>query len=306
MGQQNIKVNGELKALKTDNFSPPKIKGVWKYTISYMTADGSIVKPGMPVLMFKTDDIQTKLINAKGKLQIKRSEIKNNSVNKAELFESKKIIIEEKKMELDKGKRKAQLPQSLLAKNDYVENQLRFELATKEYQWAKEDYQLTQQKSITEEQILNAAVKKLESEVSGFEEAIKRMKMFAKSEGVVMHKSGWNGNKFAIGDSVYGGQRVVEVASLQEIIAQLEISENNIKYIAEGQKVKLVLDSLPDKEFWGEISHLSNIVKIKSKNQPAKILDATVLIENVDAELMRPGMRLSAEIQIVDIIGDNK
>ena len=302
IGQENIKVNGELKALKTDNFSPPKIKGVWKYTIAYMAADGSIIKPGMPVLMFKTDDIQTKLIDAKGKLQIKRSEIRNKNVNKAELFENKKITIEEKKMELDKATRKSELPKSLLAKNDYAENQLKFELAIKEYQWAKEDYKLAQQKSITEEQILNAAITKLESEVSGFEAAIKRMKMFSKSEGVVMQKSGWNGNKFAIGDSVYGGQRVAEIANLQEIIALLEVSENNIKYVSEGQKVKLVLDSLPDKEFWGTISHLSNVVRIKSKNQPSKILDATVFIDNVDAELMRPGMRLSAEIQL----GDNK
>ncbi len=302
MSQESIKVNGELKALRTDNFSPPKIEGVWKLTIAYMAADGSIIKPGMPVLMFKTDDIQTKLIDAKGKLQIKRSEVRNKNVNKAELFENKKITIEEKKMELDKATRKSELPKSLLAKNDYAENQLKFELAIKEYQWAKEDLRLAQRKSITEEQIINAAITKLESEVSGFEAAIKRMKMFAKSEGVVMHKSGWSGNKFAVGDSVYGGQRVVEIANLQEIIAQLEVSENNIKYISEGQRVKLVLDSLPDKEYWGKISHLSNVVRIKSKNQPSKILDATVFIDNVDAELMRPGMRLSAEIQL----GDNK
>jgi len=35
-------------------------------------------------------------------------------------------------------------------------------------------------------------------------------------------------------------------------------------------------------------------------------LDATVFIEKVDAEIMRPGMRLSAEIQIADKTGGNQ
>ena len=93
----SIKVTGELEALKTDNFTPPRVKGIWQYTIAYMAEDGTVVQPGAPVLMFKTDAIQTKLVNAKGKLGIKQSEIKNKKVNKVENFEKKSILIEEKK-----------------------------------------------------------------------------------------------------------------------------------------------------------------------------------------------------------------
>ena len=64
MAYSEITVTGELEALKTDGYSPPRVKGIWQYTISYMAEDGSIVKPGMPVLMFKTDAIQTKLVDA--------------------------------------------------------------------------------------------------------------------------------------------------------------------------------------------------------------------------------------------------
>ena len=50
---KSIQVAGELKALKTDSFTPPRVKGIWQYTISFMAEDGSVVKEGMPVLMFK-------------------------------------------------------------------------------------------------------------------------------------------------------------------------------------------------------------------------------------------------------------
>ncbi|VAW41990.1 hypothetical protein MNBD_GAMMA01-943 [hydrothermal vent metagenome] len=291
-----INVAGELEALKTDGYTPPRVRGIWQYTIAFMAADGSTVKAGMPVLMFKVDAIQTKLINAKGELGIKQSELKNKKVNKVEDFEKKSIMIAEKKMEQDKASRKAALPQSLIAKNDYMENQLNYELAKKDYQSAKLDLSLAKQKAITEEQILNAEIHKLNAEITEYDQSIANMQMFAKSEGIVIHKSGWDKNKFAVGDTVWGGHRVIEVANLSEIIARLEISENNIKHIKLGQAVIIKLDSLPDRDFNGTIEKLAQVVKIKSKNQPSKILEAVVSIENIDTEVMRPGMRLSAEI----------
>ncbi len=297
---KEITVSGELKALDTSVFSPPRIKNIWQYTISFMADNGSVVQAGMPVLMFKTDAIQTKLVDAKGKLSIKNSELKNKKVNKVEIFANKKLAIEEKKMQLEKAKAKASLPKSVVAKNEYKENQLNYQLAQKDLAWAKQDEQLTQQKIAAEESILQAKINKHSNEVKNYENAIKKMNMFASKSGVVMHQSNWSRNKFSVGDTVWNGQRVIEVADLNKIIAKLEIDENQIKDIKLGQKVKIVLDALPDKEFFGKIEKIANVVRTKSKEQPAKILDATVNLDNVDAELMRPGMRLSAVITVGD------
>jgi len=295
---KEVTVSGELKALDTSVYSPPRIKNIWQYTISFMAENGSVVQPGMPVLMFKTDTIQTKLVDSKGKLSIKQSELKNKQVNKIETFANKKLAIEEKKMQLEKAKRKAELPKSVIAKNQYEENRLNYQLAQKDFAWSQQDSQLTQQKIQAEESILQAKINKHTNEVNNYEAAIKKMNMFATKPGVVMHQSNWSRNKFSVGDTVWNGQRVIEVADLNKIIAQLEINENQIKDIKLGQKVKIVLDALPDKEFFGSIESIANVVRTKSKEQPAKILDATVKLDNVDSELMRPGMRLSGKVSV--------
>lgn len=293
---EDIKITGELKAMETDNFSPPRIEGVWQYTISFMAEDGSVVKPGMPILMFKTDDINRKLIEAKGKLGIKQSEVKNNKANELESFEKKSIAIEEKKMQLEKAQRKAELPKSVLAQNDFQENQLRLQLAQKQYDSSKLDYELSIQKSRTDQKILQTEINKLNGEIDKFTASIASMNMFAKAEGIVMHKSNWQGDKYAVGDTTWGNKRIIEVANLSKIIAKVEIAENNIKHIELNQRVKVKLDALPDKEFNGVIVSIAKVVRIKSRNQPSKILEAVVEINNVDTELMRPGMRLSATI----------
>jgi HlyD family secretion protein len=111
-----------------------------------------------------------------------------------------------------------------------------------------------------------------------------------------MHKTNWQGDKYAVGDSIWGNRRVVEVANLSKIIANIEIAENDIKHVNLNQKVKVKLDALPDMEFQGSITDISKVVRIKSKNQPSKILQAIVEIDKVDTEVMRPGMRLSATL----------
>ncbi len=288
--------NGELKALETDNYSPPKIRRIWQYTIAFMAEDGTQVNPGQPVLMFKTDQLKERLLDKQGELNIKQSELKNTQVGMVETLQNKDLAVEEKKMLLDKSQRKAELPKSVIALNEYEENQLNYDLAKLEYQHALDDRRLTEEKLDTEIEILQANIAKLSAEVGELNGSIKSMRIMSKRKGIVMHKTDWNNNKYAVGDSVWGGARVTEVADLEKIIAQLEIKENDMSRVAEGQPVKFVLDAYPDLEFSGTIESLSKVVRTKSKNQPSKILDAMVAIDDLNLNIMRPGMSIKATI----------
>ncbi|WP_223786981.1 HlyD family secretion protein [Marinicella meishanensis] len=292
----DFSANGELKALETDNYSPPKIRRIWQYTIAFMAEDGTQVNPGQPVLMFKTDQLKERLLDKQGELNIKQSELRNTEVGMVETIQNKDLAVEEKKMLLDKAQRKADLPKSVIALNEYEENQLKHELAKLEFQHALDDRRLTEDKLNTEIDILKANITKLSAEVDELNDSIQRMRIMSKRKGIVMHKTDWNNNKYAVGDSVWGGARVTEVADLEKIIAQLEIKENDMSRVAEGQAVKFVLDAYPDLEFTGTIESLSKVVRTKSKNQPSKILDAVVAIDDLNLEIMRPGMSIKATI----------
>ena len=92
---------------------------------------------------------------------------------------------------------------------------------------------------------------------------------------------------------VYRNEQIPKIVTeLKEMAEILEITENNIKHIKQNQSVVIKLDSLPDKEFKGTIKSISKVVRVKSKNQPSKILEAIVHFDEVDSEIMRPGMRM--------------
>lgn len=293
---ETITTSGELVAVETDSYSPPSIRFIWRYTIAFMAQDGSQVNPGEPILMFKTDELQERLMDKQGELSIKQSELRNKLSTKVEQLADKSLAVEEMKKNLDKARRKAELPQSVIALNDYKENQLNYDLAKLQYQHAVDDLALTREKIDTEEDILNANIAKLSAEVSELKEAIASMRITAKRRGIIMHQTDHNNNKYAVGDQVWGGARVIEVADMDNIIAQLEIKENDLSRVKENQTVTFNMDAYPDIEFNGVIKELSKVVRIKSQNQPSKILDAKVDISNPDKNIMRPNMSIKADI----------
>jgi len=293
---QTIGTSGQLVAVEKDSYSPPNVRRIWRYTIAFMADDGSQVNPGQPILMFKTDEIQEQLMDKQGELSIKQSELKNKISAKVETLADKELAFEQTKMNLDKAKRKAQLPQSVIALNDYEENQLNYELAKLQYQHAQEDLRLNEEKIDTEIDILNANIIKLEADVAELQDSIKSMRIIAKRRGIIMHQTDNSNNKYAIGDQVWGGARVIEVADMDNIIAQLEIKENDVSRVKVDQKVTFNMDAYPDIEFSGTIFELSKVVRTKSQNQPSKILDAKVSINDPDKSIMRPNMSIKAKI----------
>ncbi|KAA3640798.1 MAG: HlyD family efflux transporter periplasmic adaptor subunit [Proteobacteria bacterium] len=293
---EKITTSGELVAVEKDSYSPPSIRSIWRYTIAFMADDGSLVNPGQPVLMFKTEELQERLMDKQGELKIKQSELLSKQSSKVEELADKALAIEEMKKNLDKARRKAELPKSVIALNDYKENQLNYDLAQLQYQHALDDLQLAEQKIDTEIDILNANITKLKAEVKEAEESIASMRVMAKRRGIIMHQTDHNNNKYAIGDQVWGGARVVEVADMDNIIAQLEIKENDLSRVKKGQQVIFNMDAYPDIEFTGIIEELSKVVRVKSQNQPSKILDAKVIIDNPDNDIMRPNMSIKAQI----------
>jgi HlyD family secretion protein len=88
----------------------------------------------------------------------------------------------------------------------------------------------------------------------------------------------------------------MELPDLSRLQVHLEIPERESARIAVGQKVRFVVDAAPDKPFFGEITSLASVIHTRSNNQPARVFDAIVSMQDPDTNIMRPGMSVSAEI----------
>jgi len=104
---------------------------------------------------------------------------------------------------------------------------------------------------------------------------------------------------FKEGDNVWTGAEIAEIPDLSEMYVDLKLEEVDRGKLVLGQKVRVRVDAIPDKEFDAELDYISPIAALvfKGGSTPEKTFPARATLKNLDARL-RPGMSASTEVII--------
>ena len=296
--QDMVRVTGEIESANSAFFGPPVVSDIWQFTISFMAPEGRIVDAGTPILKFDPQALMTKLRDKSNALNEKQKNLEKQEIVAREVVAELKLSQQEAIASLDKARLKADIPVELLANRDFQENRLNLRQAELTKTLRDQEFEKEQHVQEIEIKILKREIAVLESEVKRYKGSIDSMTVKASGSGVVIHTVDRRNNKHEVGDNVWMGRRVLELPDLSRLQVHLEIPERESARISVGQKVRFVLDAVPDQQFYGEIIELASVIHTKSRNQPARVFDATISMNNPDKSIMRPGMSVSAEISL--------
>ena len=297
-GSNVIRVTGEMESANSAYFGPPVVPNIWQHTISFMVPEGRRVRAGMPILKFDAQEVMTRLRDKSNALNEKKKQLQKQKIVAREAIAEGKLKKKEAVADLGKARLKADIPIELLASREYRENKLILKQAESQLALAKQMLVKEQRVQDTEIDILQREIVVLKSEIAQHRASIDSMTIKAPGPGVVIYTADHRNNKFEVGDNVWMGRRVMELPDLSQLQVHLEIPERESARIAVGQQVKFTLDASPESQFAGEIIELASVIHTKSRNQPARVVDAIVGTINPDQRMMRPGMSVSAEIQL--------
>jgi len=296
--QEIVRVTGEIESANSSFFGPPVVSDIWQFTISFMAPEGRIVNAGTPILKFDPQALMTKLRDKSNALNEKQKNLEKQEIVAREVVAELKLSQQEAIASLDKARLKADIPAELLANRDFQENRLNLRQAELTKTLRDQEFEKEQHVQEIEIKILKREIAVLESEVKRYKGSIDSMTVKASGSGVVIHTVDRRNNKHEVGDNVWMGRRVLELPDLSRLQVHLQIPERESARISVGQKVRFVLDAVPDQQFYGEIIELASVIHTKSSNQPARVFDATISMNNPDKSIMRPGMSVSAEISL--------
>jgi multidrug efflux pump subunit AcrA (membrane-fusion protein) len=293
-----VRVTGEIESASSSFFGPPSVPSIGQYTISFMAPEGRVVKAGTPILKFDPQELVTQLRDKSNALNEKQKQLEKQEIVAQEAIAEVKLKLQEAIAGLDKAKLKADIPVELLASRDYRENKLLLKQAELTLALRQQELEKEQRVQDTEISILKREIAVLKGEVAQRRDSIDSMTIKAAGPGVVIYTVNHRNDKHEVGDNVWRGRRVMELPDLSQLQVHLEVPERESARIAVGQSVKFVVEAAPDQHFYGEIIELASVIHTKSRNQPARVFDATVSMKDPDSTLMRPGMSVSAEIRL--------
>lgn len=155
-------------------------------------------------------------------------------------------------------------------------------ISDSDLQLAKRDYQSALAEVVTskasyEQQLLN----------------FENNKVFSPTSGMVVHVDVSKGEK--VSSDIEGGELLSLAPDIEKIEAKLEINEKDIGQIQTGQKVKMVVDTYPNRVFESTIHTISLTSKTKGDSESYYL--AKAYIDNAHL-LLRSGMSVNATIDV--------
>lgn len=292
-----VDVTGTLKAVDSDLLGPPQLGDKWDFKIARMADEGDKVEKGDMVLAFDFTDLRQELERKENEADATRTELEKRKADYAMARRDEELAIAEAEGGLRKAKLKVDRPDDLVAMLEIKEAELDLELAEKTLEYQKERAAASRRQAQAEMSYLQDQLERADGRVGEIRMSMAQMMVRAPRSGTVIYVTDWRGEKKKVGDSIWRAQQVLEIVSLEKMMAEGDVDEVDASKIAVGQRVSLRLDAHPDREFTGTLKSIVKSVQPQSYRIPLKVVRVEVDLDQVDKERMRPGMRYRGTIE---------
>ncbi len=292
-----VEVTGTLAAVESSFLGPPPVPDVWDFKITMMAPEGKDVKRGEPVLAFDASELQKKLELKLAERDAARKRIEEKEMTVALARERDRLRVAEAEARRRKASLKVVVPEELQKAQELERARLELEEAEREIAFVRAAVAGAARADEAELASLRDQHDAADRRVREIREAIEQMTVRAPRDGTVIYTADWRDEKKKVGDSVWRGERVLEIPDLRRMKARGEVDEADAGRIRAGQRVVLRLDAHPEMEFTGKVASVWNVFERKSWREPQKVMRLEVELDRTDSARMRPGMRFRGTIE---------
>jgi HlyD family secretion protein len=295
-----LELRGEVKARKSVTVTAPYEAG--DLQILKITADGTAVKKGDPVVVFDNTSPKQTLAQDQTDLKSADAEIAESRA-KARLKEEQDLTdVMKDRFDVESAKLDAS-KHEILSKIDGEEAELK--LADAEQKLNEDEVKLSSDKASDAADVEDKIQKHDQAifKVRQTQRALSVLVLRAPTNGIVTILNNWrasgflNSEPFKAGDRAWPGASIAELPDLSTLEITARVDEVERGRIQAGQPLTIRADAIPDREFAGHIAQISATASTDfTAGWPfPKDFTVQIAIEHPDPRL-RPGMQASLRI----------
>lgn len=290
-----VPARGELVASEALPVAlPPGIR--MGFNISWMAPEFSEVSKGDVVARFDDERIlETRQDTA---LAIAKSDFKLAELERVGALEQVRINHESDRVDGEKTitETYANVDERLMSRNEIIDalsdvEYLNVASAFLEWQWETFD-----QRTQAEANTIIAEQKGEKAKLDKQDTALGMMELRSPADGTFVYAETPWGEKLGKGKRVFPGMPVGVLPVKGKVRARLYVTESEAIGLAEEQAVRFRLDSAPEQSFTARVVSVSAVATPLDRENPQKFFTVEADIDDIDAELMRVGSQLRAEI----------
>jgi RND family efflux transporter MFP subunit len=299
----SVRTRGDIKSAHSTILKAPQVPGL---RIVHLADNGRPIKKGDVVVEFDAVQQEQNVISRTTAVRAADGDIEQMRATQAMDDEADAM----NKMTSEYGLESAKLDASkaeVLSKIEGEKNRIQVGVSEGALQQVKASINAHQVGHEADMSRLGQRKDKASKDLKLAEDYLGMMRLRAPSDGLVnvlpnFRSQGTFGQStppFKEGDNVWTGAEIVEIPDLSQLYVNLNLEEVDRGRLQLGQKVRVMVDAIPDKEFAAQIDWISPIASLvfKGGSTAEKSFPARATLQNLDDRL-RPGMSSTAEIII--------
>lgn len=293
----SVDVSGTIKAVDAESIGPPAVPDMWNFKIAMLAPEGESIVKGAPVLAFDPSELARRLDEkiAERDAAAIQLDLKVSATRVAR--QDERLAIAQAEAELRKAKVKADAPPGITAVIELEKARADLALAERNVDYLRKKSKAAARRDEADVGAWRSKRDRAENRVAQLKAAIEQMTVLATRSGTIVIPADDDGKKKKVGDGAWRAESVLQIVSLDEMMAQGEIDEVDISRVAVDQAVSLRLDAQTDLEIRGKVDRISHTVARVSRENPLKIAKLDIGIIADGGVKLRPGMRFRGKIE---------
>ena len=297
-----VTTTGELKARKFVQVQGPTTAqqvNVYNSKVTSIVPEGTVVKEGEVIAEIDRSPAATRMNDltanvAKAQADFTAAEL-DSALNLAQAredirnagydVEAKKLLKEQAQFEAPTIKRQAEIDYE---KSQRALDQAKLALETKTKQGA------------ANMAAVGADLTKQNNQLKALTSIMDQFTIKAPSPGMVIYLRDWQGKKQGVGSQWNAwNPAVAQLPDLSKMESDTYVNEVDVRKLAVGQKVQIILDADPTKKLSGTVTEVANVGE-QRPNQDSKVFEVKVEVAQSDTTL-RPGMTTGNAIEVASV-----
>ena len=287
----------ELVSLDEVTIGPPNVRNMWQFKIEFLARENTLVKQGDDLVKFDGQKLRDDLIRRRSELDAAKKEAEQKVLEDEQLEQDLVLALAEAQKDMDISQRKVEITDTSRSEVERAKERADYQIATARHQQAQQKLDEHRSRMKVNEQVNQANVANKQVHVDNILESMEKLTIAAPKDGMVVYLPDWEDNKPAVGDTVWMGRSLLALPSLDNISVKVEFDESDSAKVKQGQPVKLILDAYPERPFSGRISALGQAYREKSQRNQKIVFDAWVELDELEDDMMRPGMKGTVQLQ---------
>ncbi|HUO86373.1 MAG TPA: efflux RND transporter periplasmic adaptor subunit [Thermoanaerobaculia bacterium] len=296
-----VPADGVLEAVTaTPLHLPPTIREPMR--IAWLAVDGSRVSAGDVVVRFDPTDMEKNLVDAEDdrrSAELKLARERNARQSEvAQLGHDADLA----RRELASSRDFQKQDEAIFSRHEIIESAIDEDLAERRMVHAEQAREGRERLSDAELELIAIERRKADTAIDRARQGLAALELTAPHDGLLLLTRN-RGEVVRVGDTVFPNNRLAEIPDLGEMKAEVFVLEADAGGLAVGQSAEVVVESHPERRHAARVARVDSLAKPRLRGSPVQYFAVSLDLGETLPELMKPGSRVRAWIDLGSVDG---